>query len=160
MRSPDGRGAPHVTICDTPDTLRTASELFDKYRAHYGGSNTEDDRSSYTWLSEMVRAGKLRVFVADFDGQAIGLATAHEVPASITMRTFWQLRDLYVVPDSRRRGAGRALVLSVKAAAESAGAIRISLVTEPDNAAALALYDSHGFVPIEGVISLSLELPP
>ena len=159
MRSPDGRGAPHVTICDTPDTLRTASELFDKYRAHYGGSNTEAMTFSYTWLSEMVRAGKLRVFVADFDGQAIGLATAHEVPASVTMRTFWQLRDLYVVPTAAswsRTGT----CSQRESSTESAGAIRISLVTEPENAAALALYDSHGFAPIEGVISLSLELPP
>jgi hypothetical protein len=40
----------------------------------------------------------------------IGLATTHAIPASLIMGRFWQLRDLYVPPDSRRLGVAAALL--------------------------------------------------
>ena len=73
---------------------------------------------------------------------------------------FWQLRDLYVVPSARRCGAGRALVGAVRAAASAAGAIRLSVQTEPANTAAVALYRASGFLPVEDLHVLSLDLPP
>jgi ribosomal protein S18 acetylase RimI-like enzyme len=157
MDDTGGRDSLRVTTCDVSDGLRVASELFNRYRAHYGQSNREDGRT-YDWLCEMVRGGRFQIFVASVDGQAIGIATAHEVPASLAMRTFWQLRDLYVLPEARRLGAGRAMVLGVRAAAEHAGATRLSLVTEPGNLGALALYDSLGFKGVDRLVSLSLEL--
>ncbi len=51
-----------------------------------------------------------------------------------------------------------ALVTAVRAAALAAGATRLSLVTEPDNEAALSLYGRLGFAPVEGLTSLSLDL--
>jgi ribosomal protein S18 acetylase RimI-like enzyme len=65
--------------------------------------------------------------------------------------------DLYVVPSARRCSAARALVDAVGAAA--AGAIRLSVQTEPDNAAAIALYRASGFLPVEDLYFLSLDLP-
>ena len=38
------------------------------------------------------------------------------------------------------------------------GAIRVSVQTEPDNAAALRLYRDCGFVPVQGVQALMLPL--
>lgn len=72
----------------------------------------------------------------------------------------WQLRDLYVVPAARRRGAGHALVSAVRAAATAAGAIRLSVQTEPGNTAALQLYRTSGFIPVEDLNILALGLPP
>jgi ribosomal protein S18 acetylase RimI-like enzyme len=72
----------------------------------------------------------------------------------------WQLRDLYVLPQARRRGAAAALVGAVREAALAAGATRLSLVTEPDNHAALGLYGRLGFRPVEGLASLTLDLAP
>jgi ribosomal protein S18 acetylase RimI-like enzyme len=153
--TPDGLT---VTICDTRDSLTLASEVFNKYRAHYGEPSTEDSRT-LDWLTETVVTQKFIVYVATTaDGEAVGLATSHEIPASLTMRKTWQLRDLYVVPERRRRGIGRALVLAVRGAAEDDGAIRLSLVTEPDNVGALALYESLGFKTVDGLASLSLDL--
>lgn len=82
------------------------------------------------------------------------------LPASLRLGCSWQLRDLYVVPETRRRGVGRALVQAVRAAASAAGAIRLSVQTEPANAAALQLYRTSGFAPVEGIQILVLDLPP
>jgi GNAT superfamily N-acetyltransferase len=80
------------------------------------------------------------------------------VPASQRLGCSWQLRDLYVVPRARRRGVARALVGAVRQAAAAAGAIHLSVQTEPDNIAALELYHTSGFVPVEDVQILALSL--
>jgi GNAT superfamily N-acetyltransferase len=80
------------------------------------------------------------------------------VPASLRLGCSWQLRDLYVVPGARRRGAARALVGAVRQAATAAGAIRLSVQTEPSNIAALQLYRTSGFVPVEDIQILALPL--
>ncbi len=68
------------------------------------------------------------------------------------------VRDLYVAPEHRRAGIGRALPAHVAEAARTAGAQRLSLHTETDNAAALALYAGLGFRPVPGLRQLSLPL--
>ena len=152
-----------VTTCETDETLAAASILFNQYRHHYGEPPDGDERT-FGWLADMVRSEMLTVYTASVDSSAdappIGLATGHAVPASLAMGRFWQLRDLYVLPRSRRHGAAAALVSAVREAALAAGATRLSLVTEPDNHAALGLYRSLGFRPVEGLASLSLDLAP
>lgn len=105
----------------------------------------------------------LTIFTASVESPAgtppIGLATSHAIPASLVIGRFWQLRDLFVLPASRRQGAAAALVSAVRDAARTAGATRLSLVTEPDNEAALGLYRGLGFRPTEGLASLSLDSP-
>ena len=152
-----------VTTCDTDASLAAASGLFNQYRHHYGEPPGAGERT-LGWLTEMVRSNLLTVYTASVDSPAdaapIGLATAHVIPASLAMGRFWQLRDLYVLPGFRRRGAAAALVGAVREAALGAGATRLSLVTEPDNQAALGLYRRLGFRPVDGVVSLSLDLAP
>ncbi|MCW2759604.1 MAG: hypothetical protein JWO46_3350 [Nocardioidaceae bacterium] len=162
-----GRSVPsialRVTNCDTDEALASASVLFDQYRQHYGQPPDEDGRT-LGWLTDMVRSGLLTVYTAAVDPSAgappIGLATGHAIPASLVMGTFWQLRDLYVLPESRRRGAAVALVGAVRQAALAAGATRLSLATELDNRTALGLYRKLGFRPVDGLASLSLDLAP
>lgn len=80
------------------------------------------------------------------------------IPASLRLGCFWQLRDLYVVSSARRCGAGRALLDAVHQAAAHAGALRLSVQTEPGNTAALLLYRTKGFVPVEDLCVLALPL--
>lgn len=152
-----------VTTCETDETLVAASALFNQYRHHYGEPVDEDDRA-LGWLTDMVRSNMLTIYTASVGLRAgeppIGLATAHAAPASLVMGHFWQLRDLYVRPEARRQGAAAALVGAVREAALAAGATRLSLMTEPDNHAALGLYQSLGFMPVEGLATLSLDLAP
>ncbi len=151
-----------VTTCDTDETLAAAGVLFNQYRRHYGEPADADERT-IGWLTEMVRAQMLTIYTASVESAAdaspIGLATSHAVPASLVMGRFWQLRDLYVLPQSRRQGVAAALVSAVREAAVAAGASRLSLVTERDNQTALGLYRRLGFSPVDGLASLSLDLP-
>lgn len=56
--------------------------------------------------------------------------------------------DVFVAPEGRRRGAGRALVTSAVAAAERMHAMGVTLEVAVDNTAAIALYHQLGFVTL------------
>jgi ribosomal protein S18 acetylase RimI-like enzyme len=60
------------------------------------------------------------------------------------------LEELYVVPERRGEGLGRALLEAAMEAARAAGASRIELGTSEADTAAQALYESAGFSNREG----------
>lgn len=60
------------------------------------------------------------------------------------------LEELYVVPDRRGEGLGRALLEAAMEAARSDGADMIDLGTSVDDTAARGLYESMGFTNREG----------
>jgi ribosomal protein S18 acetylase RimI-like enzyme len=60
------------------------------------------------------------------------------------------LAELYVVPDHRGRGLGRALMESAIGNARAEGATYMDLGTSEDDVAARALYESFGFRNREG----------
>ncbi|BCJ44454.1 N-acetyltransferase [Actinoplanes ianthinogenes] len=134
------------------------ARLFDEYRVHYG--EMSDPAGTAAWLSEQLGSGRLRAAVAfgRVPGRAAGFVTSAVLPASLRLATFWFVRDLFVSPAERRGGTARALLDDVVTAARATGALRVSLQTEPDNLAALALYRAAGFHPVEGLTSLSLPL--
>ena len=61
------------------------------------------------------------------------------------------LEELYVVPELRGRGLGRALLEAAMETAREQGATRIDLGTSEDDTAARALYESAGFTNEEDV---------
>jgi GNAT superfamily N-acetyltransferase len=60
------------------------------------------------------------------------------------------LEELYVVPERRGHGLGRALLEAAMDYARELGAARIDLNTSVDDVAARALYESAGFTNREG----------
>ena len=60
------------------------------------------------------------------------------------------LEELYVVPERRGRGLGRALLEAAMDHARERGAAHIDLGTSEDDVAARALYESAGFTNREG----------
>jgi GNAT superfamily N-acetyltransferase len=58
-----------------------------------------------------------------------------------TVGDYCYLQDLFVAPDVRGGGAGRALIEAVYDAAKRAGASRVYWLTQEGNAQARALYD-------------------
>ncbi|MCY7372511.1 MAG: GNAT family N-acetyltransferase, partial [Spirochaetaceae bacterium] len=79
-------------------------------------------------------------------------------PASLSLSLFWALRDLFVTPEHRRGGVGRALVDAVAADARAGGAVRVGLQTEADNHAALSVYRGAGFEELTELRTLILPL--
>jgi ribosomal protein S18 acetylase RimI-like enzyme len=71
---------------------------------------------------------------------------------------WWQIRDLFVLPEHRRRGVALSLLDAVRSAAEESGALRLGLLTEEGNQTALALYRRAGYVPVTGYRGLTLPL--
>jgi GNAT superfamily N-acetyltransferase len=138
------------------EQLAAVAEVFDQYRRHYGQPVVAGQ--TLAWLTEQTSHQRLAIFAAHAGEDLAGLATTVAVPASLRLGCSWQLRDLYVVPGARRRGVARALVGAVRRAATAAGAIRLSVQTEPSNIAALQLYRTSGFVPVEDIQILALPL--
>lgn len=79
-----------------------------------------------------------------------GLAVLRFRPAIFSQALECYLAELYVVPERRGRGLGRALMQAAMAHARSAGADYMDLGTSEDDVAARALYESLGFSNREG----------
>lgn len=129
-----------------------AAELFDEYRQHYGANPAPE--AVEAWMREQVRSDRTRIYVTGPGERLRALCTVAVVPASLTLRTVWLVRDLFVEPDARRAGLARALLAHVADAARAEGAHRLSLQTEADNVRALRLYETVGFQPVTEVAVL------
>ena len=78
-----------------------------------------------------------------------------------------EIKRLYVRPQARATGVGKALVQAAIATAERLGYGEIKLDTLPHMESAIALYKAHGFVPIPpygshpypGLVTLGKALP-
>jgi GNAT superfamily N-acetyltransferase len=106
------------------------ASLFELYRIHYGQSPAP--AATRAWVGEMARSGELEFYGANHGPRMVGFAAIHQVPASHVLGRFWQLRDLFVDTAKRRQGIARQLVVTIRQAATDAGALRLSLQTEPD----------------------------
>jgi ribosomal protein S18 acetylase RimI-like enzyme len=136
-----------------------AATLFDEYRSHYG--QVPSPGATRSWLHEQLTQQHMSLAVAVDDPDEIcGFITTTVLPASLTLGTAWSIRDLYVAPRYRRGGLASRLLEYVVTNARAAGARRVSLQTETDNAAALALYIAAGFQPVDGLTLLNLTLVP
>jgi GNAT superfamily N-acetyltransferase len=140
------------------EEVEALAEIFDQYRAHYG--EPSDVLRSTSWLDENLSTGRLRGFVAEGSARVVGFAITMDVPASLRLAHFWQIRDLFVLPTHRRLGVGRALLASVRAAAIASNALRLVVQTEDDNDSALRLYSDSGYALVKGYCSLLLPLVP
>jgi GNAT superfamily N-acetyltransferase len=154
--APDDLVSVRALATPTRGEIEALAEIFDQYRAHYGEAS--DASRSAGWLDENLRTSRLRVFVAEERGRIVGFAITMEVPASLRLAHFWQIRDLFVLPTHRRLGVGRALLASVREAAIASGALRLVVQTEDDNDPALRLYADSGYALIKGYCSLMLPL--
>jgi ribosomal protein S18 acetylase RimI-like enzyme len=80
----------------------------------------------------------------DADAHPIGCIALKPLPDGTA-----EIKRLYVRPDGRRGGTGRALVLAIMERARELGYAEVKLDSLPSMAAAQALYRALGFVEIE-----------
>jgi len=60
--------------------------------------------------------------------------------------------ELWVVPEARQAGLGRALLRAAEARARASGALALHLLVRPENAAARRLYEREGFEQVPRVM--------
>jgi ribosomal protein S18 acetylase RimI-like enzyme len=96
----------------------------------------------------LIESGELTVLFAG-DGPD-GFAQLRFRPSLHTGALDAHLEELYVVPDRRGHGLGRALLDAAMEHARERGAAHIDLGTSEDDVAARALYESAGFTNREG----------
>jgi len=92
------------------------------------------------WTSHYESIGG-RAWVAELDGRVVGcIAMAPDAEPGT-----WMLHKLNVLPESRRRGAGAALVHEAESAARARGAVRMVLWSDTRFVGSHALYESLGY---------------
>lgn len=148
---PDLRVRP-ATLAD----LDALAPLFDAYRVFY--AQPSDPARARHFLRERLERGESEVLLA-FDGaRAVGFTQLYPMFTSVSTARLYVLNDLFVAPEGRRRGAGRALLAAAAAHARTRGAVRLVLSTARTNVAGQALYESAGWQRDDAFLVYELAL--
>ncbi len=116
--------------------------LFRAYIAFYRAT-VPDDVIELTWRRLTGEASDMLGLAAvGADDRPIGIAHVVFHPSTWSATAYCYLEDLFVAPEARGKGAGRALIEEIYRTAEARGANRVYWVTEENNATARQLYDA------------------
>lgn len=116
-------------------------ELWQGYLTFYE-STVSDEVTQTTWTRLLDATEEPFGFAAvTEDGQIVGITHYIFHRSTWTEGSYCYLEDLFVDPDVRNSGAGRALIAAVEAEARSHQCKRLYLNTQDFNATARALYD-------------------
>jgi GNAT superfamily N-acetyltransferase len=131
--------------------------LFDTYRQFY--RQPSDPSRAEQFLGERLGHDESVIFLALEGATALGFVQLYPSFWSVAACRSWILNDLFVRPDSRGAGVGRALLERARAHAESTGAGGMSLATQRSNLTAQRLYEALGWVRDQEFLHYELELP-
>ncbi|BBA96571.1 putative acetyltransferase [Actinacidiphila reveromycinica] len=92
------------------------------------------------------------VLVARDGDTVLGLASYSFLWPAAGADTSLYLKELYVRPDARHGGVGRALMSEVRNVAAASGCSRIEWTADADNPSALAFYEALGVEPKDGKV--------
>jgi ribosomal protein S18 acetylase RimI-like enzyme len=140
-------------VPETPIRLATAADatafgrLLHAFNAEFG-EPTPNAETIAERAAPLIESGEVMVLLAG-DGPD-GFAQLRFRPSLYTGALDAYLEELYVVPERRGHGLGRALLEHAMEHARVRGAAHIDLGTSEDDVAARALYESAGFTNREG----------
>ncbi len=100
-----------------------------------------DDVTETTFQRFLDPSEPMFALVAEREGKLVGVVQCVLHRATWTKTHYCYLEDLFVAPDVRGGGVGRALIEAVYARADAAGATRVYWLTHETNATARTLYD-------------------
>ena len=128
----------------TAQDIDAAAALFDAYRQFY--EQAPDREASRAFMAERLARGDSAVLLAeDEDGAAVGFCQLYPSFCSIEAQPMYILSDLFVAPQARRSGAGRALLRAAEQHAAQTGRVKMELTTARTNKTAQAAYASLGW---------------
>jgi GNAT superfamily N-acetyltransferase len=123
-----------------PDERDAWEPLWQGYLTFYE-SSVSSETTDVLWKRLHDPAEPMHLLGAYRDGRLIGIAQYIFHRSCWTIGNYCYLQDLFVAPDVRGSGAGRALISAVEMEARKAGASRLHWLTKEDNHSARALYD-------------------
>jgi ribosomal protein S18 acetylase RimI-like enzyme len=126
-----------------PDEAPAVAALLAAFRDHLG-YDQPSDASMLASVERLIGRDDSEYLLAG-DGEPVGVAQVR-----YRWSVWWDaedcwLEDLYVHPEARGSGLGRALTMAVIDRATARGCRRVELDVSSENPAALALYESLGF---------------
>ena len=130
-----------VETADVSDMLALVGSYFDFYAAT---RPTAAHIRRFIMLLLLRRDAGAQFIARLEDGRAVGFSTLFVSYDTLTVDQVVTLNDIYVMPEYRRLGVGRALLESCRSYCRDHGFPRLAWVTGPDNAAAQAFYESMG----------------
>lgn len=140
-----------------PADARLVAPLFDAYRQFYGKPAEPD--VALRFVSERLANADSAIFLAlGDDGEALGFTQLYPSFSSVSAGRVYILNDLFVAPQGRGKGIGRALLDAAAAFGREKGALRLALSTARTNTTAQGLYESQGWVRDESFFEYSLKL--
>jgi len=130
-----------ATLADT-DAI---APLFDAYRQFY--EQPADLPLAARFIRERLQNNESVILLAiGEDQQIMGFCQLYPSFCSVEAKPVYTLYDLYVQPEARRYGAGKALLQAAERHAANNGFVRLDLTTAKTNASAQSLYESLGWI--------------
>jgi ribosomal protein S18 acetylase RimI-like enzyme len=163
--------SPTPTRLATPADLDALAPLFDAYRQFY--EQPADLPLAKAFLAQRMHRQESVILVAtapqwecsptaatsqacsEPQGALIGFCQLYPTFCSVEAQPIYALYDLFVLPASRRSGAGQALLLAAERLAACHGKARMDLTTARTNLPAQAAYEALRWVRDEVFYSYS-----
>ncbi len=127
----------------TPTDVEVIAPLFDAYRQFY--RKAADQEAARRFLFARLSKAESIVYYAISSARPVGFLQLYPVFSSTNLTRQWILNDLFVLPDFRKRGVGRALMERARRLAEETQADGLTLETAVDNHTAQRLYENLGW---------------
>jgi GNAT superfamily N-acetyltransferase len=109
-----------------------------------------------TWARLLDEREPMHAALAEAEGRVLGIVHFIEHRSCWTTGNYMYLQDLFVAPQARGRGVGRALIDHVYAESAARGCSRVWWLTHESNEQAMVLYDHvadrSGFVQYRKVL--------
>jgi ribosomal protein S18 acetylase RimI-like enzyme len=145
-----------IRLAAEPD-LAAVATLFDAYRQFY--EQPADAALALQFIGERMRRQESVILVAQAADTIVGFCQLYPSFCSVIAQPICTLYDLYVAPEARQTGAGRALMQAAHAHAQQNGFARLDLSTARTNHKAQALYESLGWVRDEVFLYYNKAVP-
>lgn len=142
----------------TEHQINTLVDLFNAYRVFY--EQPSDLGTARSFIEKNLQQNRSQIFLLlDDENKPLGFSQLYPAVCSVSLRDYYYLSDLYIVPNARRSGHARYLMTYLTQRFTQQGAQRLTLDTASTNTSAQSLYESLGYVREDTYITYHQILP-